>query len=107
MLYLGSYVISIAILLEISYYNRDYDEILVLLNSIDDNLFDPKELPIPAAFISEIAFEARAAEFGREFFSLINGCSDLSFRCPAFFSKVLPFFPDVFFEVCFSLNLNG
>ena len=85
MLYLGSYVISIAFLLEISYYNGDYDEILLLVNSIDDDLFDPKELPIPAAFKSEVAPEARAAEFGRKFLSLSNGCPYLGFRCTAFF----------------------
>ena len=62
-------------LLEIFYYNRDHNKISFLVNSIDNNLFDPEEFPILITLKSEIVLEGGAPKYRRKLFALVDGGS--------------------------------
>jgi hypothetical protein len=62
---------SMALLLEVFYYNCDYDKISFLINSKDFELFCPKEFPIPITLKRKIVSEAYATKFRRKLFTLL------------------------------------
>src|SRR4030043_1607608 len=75
---------SIALLLEVFYHNCDDHKIFFLINSIDNNLFDPEEFPIPVTLKSKIVPKAGATQSRRKLLTLTDCGSNIIFGCPAF-----------------------
>src|SRR4030042_4253332 len=72
-----------ALLLEVFYYNCDYDKIPPRINSINFNLFNPKEFPIPVTRKRKVVPETCATKSRRELFTLTDCGSNIIFGCPA------------------------
>jgi hypothetical protein len=76
---------SMALLLEVFYYNCEYDKISFLINSIDFNVFFPKEFSVPITLKGKIVSEACATKFRGKLFTLADCGSNLIFGDPTLF----------------------